>query len=128
MTAQLHTFPAERIVRSVEACHPGQQSGAAASAEPGPSLTDAVVVTHRGMSKVYDCPQDLHAAVLVACGPELRQAERRRTRRRIRRHARAVRRIVTASARVRARAVNRWLEACVVAGAGMAILLWGWGL
>lgn len=112
----LLAFPEDRIL------YPTQ----AGARRPLDSLaaTDAVIVTHQGMSKVYDCPQDLHAAVLVACAPELRATERRRTRHRIRRHAAAVRRL---SAR-RWKTVNRWLEACAVAGAAAAIVAWGFGL
>lgn len=38
-------------------------------------LGDSVGVVHLGKVKVYDCPQDLHAAVMVACADELEAAE-----------------------------------------------------
>lgn len=40
-----------------------------------PATPDQVAVTHRGETRIYDCPQDLQAAVLTACSPELEAAE-----------------------------------------------------
>lgn len=60
-SVSVHPFPEDRIIRRVL---------------PGPALpADAVTVTQHGVSQTFDCEQDLHAAVLVACRDQLQARE-----------------------------------------------------
>lgn len=110
--AQVFIFPEAEIVRRPAAVRAGQ-----------------VAITHHGVTRIYDTPQDLWAAVLVECAPELEAAERGRALRRLRRTMAAIR-------RRRGRTLLRFGPDLVLAaglallsGAMMAaVLLAGWGL
>ena len=57
-------------------------------------MGDGVRVVHLGKVTVYDCPQDLHAAVLVACAAELHAARRPARRRAVAAYRAALRRAI----------------------------------
>lgn len=113
MSCELHNFPAERHVRpwlAFESRHPGQQSGAAAAAEPGRSQ---VAVTCRGETRIFDCEQDLHAAVLVANRDVLAAGERKLSRARLK----------LRDARIATWRRRRWLHAYRLVRTGLAFAI-----
>ncbi len=110
--SELHLFPRDRVIRQ-------PLTG---------GRTDAVAVTHLGMTKVYECPQDIHAAVLVACAPELEAAEAAAARRRLRLFKARLRLSRRAALRRLARDAMAGATISVLAGVLAAVVAWSQGL
>lgn len=110
--SELHLFPRDRVIRQ-------PMTG---------GRTDAVAVTHLGMTKVYDCPQDLHAAVLVQCTPELEAAEAATARRRLRSYKARLRMTRAATLRRFRQDILAGVLISVVMGAAAGAFAFGLGL